>query len=162
MIYLKDLEEAKANADKIKKALTKIKKDKDKKKDSFFNDHHEKVFNKIDCLQCANCCKTTSPIFRDIDIKRISKKIRTSEKNFIEEYLYLDKDQDYVLKSSPCFFLDSDNTCRIYQDRPLACKEYPHTDRKNMYQIMDLTYNNALICPAVSNIVNHLISLNIK
>lgn len=162
MIYLKDLEEAKANTENIKKALTKIKKDKDKKKDSFFYTQHEKIFKKIDCLQCANCCKTTSPIFRDIDIKRISKKLRISEKNFIDEYLYLDKDQDYVLKSSPCFFLDTDNTCRIYQDRPLACKEYPHTDRKNMYQIMDLTYNNSLICPAVANIVNQLISVNFK
>ena len=107
----------------------------------------------MDCLSCANCCKTTSPIFRDADIRRISKHLRIKEGKFISDYLRMDEEQDYVLKSSPCSFLESDNTCSIYDVRPLACREYPHTDRKNMYQVLEITAENSLICPAVARIV---------
>ncbi|NBU47652.1 MAG: YkgJ family cysteine cluster protein, partial [Flavobacteriales bacterium] len=62
----------------------------------------------------------------------------------------------YVLKSSPCTFLGDDNYCNIYEVRPLACREYPHTDRKNMFQILDLTAQNSKICPAVSRIVQKI------
>jgi Fe-S-cluster containining protein len=161
MKYLEELNYAKENKETFKKILTKIQKDKNKKMDLVFSDLHDKTFRKIDCLSCANCCKTTSPIFRDIDIKRISKRLRQTEKQFVSENLRLDEDKDYVLKKSPCLFLESDNTCRIYEDRPLACREYPHTDRKNIYQIMDLTIVNAEICPAVSQIVK-TIQLNIE
>jgi Fe-S-cluster containining protein len=110
----------------------------------------------MDCLTCANCCKTTSPIFREVDIKRISKKLRMHVNQFIDTYLKVDEDKDYVLKTSPCAFLDSENYCTIYEDRPLACREYPHTDRKNMFQILDLTVRNTLVCPAVSDIMDRI------
>ncbi len=132
---------------------------KGKKLDVKFHAEHDKAFAKIDCLECANCCKTTSPIFRDIDIKRIAKKLRTSEKKFIADYLHLDEDQDYVLNSSPCSFLDLEtNKCTIYDIRPLACREYPHTDRKNMHQILSLTQKNMDICPAVVEIVEKIVN----
>ncbi|MDG1347479.1 MAG: YkgJ family cysteine cluster protein [Crocinitomicaceae bacterium] len=132
---------------------------KGKKLDQLFHTEHDKAFAKIDCLDCANCCKTTSPIFRDIDIKRISKNLKTSEKNFISNYLHLDEDKDYVLNSSPCAFLDQDNNkCNIYEVRPLACRDYPHTNRKNMHQIMDLTQKNLDVCPAVIEIVDKIVN----
>ena len=77
--------------------------------------------------------------------------------SFTEKYLKLDEDNDYVLKSSPCSFLNEDNTCSVYDFRPLACREYPHTDRKNVLQIMDLTINNTEVCPAVARIVEKII-----
>lgn len=138
------------------KQFTNWKKKKPKDLDSKFHSNHVRVFSKVDCLKCANCCKTTSPIFRDVDIKRIAKALKTNEKMFIQNYLKLDEDNDYVLKSSPCTFLNLDNTCSIYEIRPLACREYPHTDRKNMYQILDLTLLNAEICPAVSKILENM------
>ncbi len=79
------------------------------------------------------------------------------ESKFISDFLMRDEEDDLVLKSSPCFFLNDDNTCSIYEFRPLACKEYPHTDRKNMHQILDLTLKNASICPAVAGIINELV-----
>lgn len=132
---------------------------KGKKLDAVFHSEHDKAFREIDCLLCANCCKTTSPIFRDIDIKRISKHLKTSEKLFVENYLHIDSDNDYVLNSSPCTFLDLEsNKCSIYDIRPLACKEYPHTDRKNMHQILNLTHKNMEICPAVMKIVEAVLA----
>ena len=117
---------------------------------------HESEFEKTDCLQCANCCKTTSPIFTTKDIERISKSFRIKTRQFIDTYLNLDADSDYVLKSSPCTFLAADNTCNIYDVRPKACREYPHTNRKNFEKISDLTLKNVAICPATFNIVEAL------
>jgi len=123
------------------------------KLDPMFQEKHDEAFKSIDCLDCANCCKTTSPIFRPVDVKRLSKSMRMNESRFIDEYLRIDEDNDYVLKTAPCPFLDLEsNKCNVYENRPLACREYPHTDRKNMYQILDLTLKNLMVCPAVVKI----------
>jgi Fe-S-cluster containining protein len=152
MIYKDLLAQADEEFQENKKLVQKFKKSNHRELDNSFHKEHEKVFKKIDCLACANCCKTTSPIFRDIDIKRIASKLKMPIGKFIDNYLKVDEDKDYVLKQSPCSFLSSDNTCDIYEDRPLACREYPHTNRKNMYQILDLTLKNSQICPAVISI----------
>jgi Fe-S-cluster containining protein len=114
------------------------------------------MFAKVDCLDCANCCKTTSPIFRDIDIERIAQHLRIRPSELTQKYLHIDEDGDWVLNQSPCTFLDEENKCRIYEVRPKACREYPHTDRKNMSQILDLTYRNTLVCPVVAKIVDNI------
>ncbi|MBS9525146.1 YkgJ family cysteine cluster protein [Litoribacter ruber] len=117
-----------------------------------FHREHENSFREIDCLSCANCCKTTSPIFISTDIERISKTLKMKTGEFIDTYLRMDEEGDYVLQKSPCSFLLDDNTCLIYEDRPKACREYPHTDRKNMTGILALTLRNTLVCPAVLRI----------
>jgi len=148
---------AKQREEQIKHHFRKWSKSKPKNLDAIFHSEHKQVFKKMDCLTCANCCKTTSPIFRDADIRRISKHLKMKETQFISNFLKIDEDQDYVLKSSPCQFLGEDNYCNIYEVRPLACREYPHTNRKNMFQILDLTAQNTKICPAVSMIVQKLL-----
>ncbi len=157
--YSQLLEEVANNKIEIAKKFKTGAKKKSKKLDELIHPIHHAVFQKMDCLKCANCCKTTSPIFRDVDIKRLAKYLRMTENNFIKDYLKIDEDKDYVLQSSPCTFLDDDNTCRVYEHRPLACREYPHTDRKNMFQIVDLTIKNLDICPAVGMV---LIEINEK
>jgi Fe-S-cluster containining protein len=78
------------------------------------------------------------------------------ESQFVSAYLKMDEESDYVLRQSPCAFLGNDNKCSVYEHRPLACREYPHTDRKNMIQILGITEKNTLICPAVSTIIEEL------
>jgi len=114
---------------------------------------HEEVFAKTDCLNCANCCKTTGPLWSERDKERVAKHLRLKTGEFESEYLRLDEDGDWVLQQLPCPFLESDNACAIYEIRPKACREYPHTDRAKQAQILDLTAKNALICPAVGEIV---------
>lgn len=133
-----------------------LKRRKSKNLDDNFHELHEEVFAETDCLQCANCCKTTSPLFTDRDIERVAKALRMKPADFIAEYLKIDEDGDYVLRSAPCPFLDGDNYCSVYKDRPTACREYPHTNRKRMVQILDITFNNTLICPAVLAITEKL------
>jgi len=134
----------------------KLRKKTPKNLDAIMEKLHDEEFKKSDCLQCANCCKTTSPIFTKKDIERISKSFRIKTRQFIDTYLNIDEDQDYVLKSSPCTFLADDNTCNIYDVRPKACQEYPHTNRKSFEKISDLTLKNLAICPATFNIVEAL------
>ncbi|MCR9173072.1 MAG: YkgJ family cysteine cluster protein [bacterium] len=156
MEYQHLLDEHLKNKAERSKYIRKIKKKRPKNLDQVIHDQHEKAFEEIDCLKCANCCKTTSPIFRDVDIQRISKKLKMSPEAFENTYLRKDEEEDWVLQSAPCTFLQPDNTCFIYDIRPQACREYPHTDRKRMIQIMDLTLKNAEICPAVSQILGKL------
>jgi Fe-S-cluster containining protein len=153
MKYEQDLENAKEHEEELKVFLKRVIKKKPRNLDDKFQDAHEKAFEKIDCMDCGNCCKTTSPIFRDIDVKRIAKKFKCSTKEFENNYLQRDEDDDLVLKTAPCTFLDEDNSCSIYDMRPQACREYPHTNRKKVVQVMELTEKNMLICPAVSRIL---------
>ena len=117
---------------------------------------HEEVFGVTDCLKCANCCKTTSPIFYEKDIARAARSLRMKPGEFTANYLKLDEDQDYVPNTIPCPFLQADNHCGIYEDRPTACREYPHTNRRKMHQILDLTLRNCMVCPAVLEITQKL------
>lgn len=155
-----DLEKFKSDASNRardnKKFLSGLKKQNPRELDEVFHTAHDNVFEQTDCLQCANCCKTTSPIFYSHDIERLSKALRLRPADFIEQYLRVDEDRDYVLRSSPCPFLQDDNYCAVYDSRPKACREYPHTDRKKIFQIMDLTYKNTLVCPAVLKIVDRV------
>jgi Fe-S-cluster containining protein len=139
-----------------KKFLLGLKKRNPREVDDWFHSAHEEVFNTLDCLACANCCKTTSPIFYSTDIERVAKSLRMKPSEFIEKYLRVDEDKDYVLKSSPCPFLADDNYCSVYENRPRACREYPHTNRKKMVQIMELTHKNTLVCPAALEIVERI------
>lgn len=149
------LEEARRNVKGNKKLFNRLAKR--KKIDEIFHTLHDDIFSKTDCLTCANCCRTTSPIFRDVDIERIAKHLGMRVAEFTDKYLRFDEDRDWVLKSSPCSFLDlEDNTCSIYDFRPKACREYPHTDRKNMNQVMDLTFRNTMVCPAVAEMAERL------
>lgn len=132
-----------------KKFLDGLKKKPPKNLDYLVQEVHEEVFEEIDCLECANCCSTTGPLFTEKDIERISKFLRKKSSDFEAEYLRVDEDGDKVFQHLPCSFLCQDNMCSIYEHRPKACREYPHTDRKKIYQINNLTIKNALICPAV-------------
>ena len=139
-----------------KKYFDKLKKKPPRDLDYVMQEIHNSEFKKTNCLKCANCCKTTGPLFTLADIERISKHFRQKPQQFIDQHLKIDEDQDYVLKSVPCTFLDNENYCMIYDVRPKACREFPHTDRKKFQQISNLTLKNVEICPAAYNIVEEM------
>lgn len=156
MEYEKDLHDAERNRQKNEATLTALKKQRPKNLDDQFHELHYEVFEEVDCLKCANCCKTTSPLFLEPDIERLARVLKMKVSDFIQTYLRKDEEGDFVLQSAPCPFLAADNYCLVYENRPKACREYPHTNRKRMYQILDLTFKNTLVCPAVSRIVSKL------
>lgn len=144
---------AKDKHNENKKFFAKLKKKPPKNLDYVMQELHDNEFEKTDCLTCANCCKTTGPLFTNKDIDRIAKHFRQKPQQFINQYLRIDEDNDYVLQTVPCTFLGADNYCSIYEVRPKACREFPHTDRKKFQQISNLTLKNVAMCPAAFNIV---------
>jgi hypothetical protein len=122
-------------------------------------DLHEQAFEKIDCLQCGNCCKGYSPRFKTPDIKRISKYLKMKEGDFINRYLFVDSEGDYVLKTKPCSFLGADNYCSIYDVRPSDCARFPYTDEDVLLKRQSLTLKNSSFCPAVYFVLEKLIEV---
>ncbi|HVM90251.1 MAG TPA: YkgJ family cysteine cluster protein [Puia sp.] len=118
---------------------------------------HDEAFKKINCLQCANCCKNYSPRFKTPDIKRISRHLKMKEGDFIETYLRLDEDGDYVVKATPCPFLGSDNYCSVYETRPSDCRRFPYTDEDIIIKRQSLTLKNSTFCPIVYYVLEKLI-----
>lgn len=155
--FLKQLlQRAKDTHIETKKFFLKLKKKPPKHLDALMMELHEDEFSRTDCLSCANCCKTTGPLFTDKDVERISKYLRQKPQQFITNYLRIDEENDLVLQKVPCAFLGHDNYCSIYDVRPKACREFPHTDRKKFQQITHLTLKNVGICPAAFNIVEEM------
>lgn len=127
------------------------------KMDTVVHQLHNQVSESMDCLACANCCRTLGPAIYDKDIERISKTLRIKPSEVVSNYLKVDEDGDYVFKSMPCPFLMNDNYCSIYESRPKACREYPHTDRRNFEQIYKLTVKNTSTCPIAYEVLWELI-----
>ena len=117
---------------------------------------HEEAFQKINCLDCAACCKNYSPRFKTPDLKRISKHLGMKESQFIDQYLKVDEEGDFVVKSSPCPFLGSDNKCSIYEVRPSDCARFPYTDEDVIIRRKALTLKNASFCPATFYVLERL------
>lgn len=152
-------EELKKEAEKfLPSFLAYYKKNKKKleKADNEVHALHEKYSAEIDCLQCANCCRSLGPAIYDKDIERIAKTLRIKPSEVVEQYLRVDEDKDYVFQSMPCPFLMPDNYCMIYENRPKACREYPHTDRKKFAQIYKLTVKNTTTCPIAFQVLKEL------
>lgn len=110
-------------------------------------DLHEEASAKVDCLQCANCCKTYSPRFKTPDVKRISRLLQLRESDFIEKYLKVDEEGDFVVKTLPCPFLGEDNFCSIYEDRPSDCRRFPYTDEDFIIKRQPMVLKNSSFCP---------------
>ncbi|HVK97366.1 MAG TPA: YkgJ family cysteine cluster protein [Flavisolibacter sp.] len=121
-------------------------------------DLNEEAFQKVDCLQCAACCKNYSPRFKTPDVKRISKHMGMRESVFIETYLRVDEDGDFVVKSSPCPFLGADNFCSIYEERPSDCRRFPYTDEDVLLKRQQLTLKNSSFCPITFYVLEKLTS----
>ena len=119
------------------------------------------VWKEVDCLSCANCCKTMTPTFNPEDIRRISAHVNMSAKAFKEKYLYKDKrDGDWMNVKQPCQFLNlTDNKCSIYEVRPADCSGFPHHDKKKMNDYVHVYKQNVEYCPATYKWVEKIMEL---
>lgn len=116
------------------------------------------VWQEVDCLTCANCCKRMTPTFTTKDISRISKHLKMRPKDFKERWLnYEKKDKDWVNKTQPCQFLDlTTNMCSIYEVRPDDCAGFPHLNKKKMLDYMHVHRQNVGYCPATFKMVEKM------
>ena len=159
-VEYKNTDELKILTDQSRKETTaflkKLKRKKRNRLDAIVHDLHVKAFSEFNCLDCANCCKTIGPRLSDKDIEKLAGHTKMKPSEFMGKYIYQDEDNDYVFREKPCPFLAVDHYCLVYDQRPKACREYPHTNRKRFYQILDLTHKNCETCPIVFEIMEEL------
>ena len=136
----------------LKAIVSKLKRANPRTLDDIVHPLHFELFEIVDCLNCAACCSSLGPAIKDIDIQRMAKHLKIKPSELTDKYLKVDEDGEYVFKLMPCPFLQDDNKCSVYESRPMACREYPHTNRKNFYQIIDLSVKNVKICPVVAGV----------
>lgn len=145
------------NKSAFKRFLTKLEKNPPRKLDAIAVETDREVWAETDCLQCANCCKTMSPTFTGVDIKRISKHLNQTEEEFRKKWLYRDRNKDMINKLQPCQFLNlEDNKCSIYEVRPKDCSGFPHHTKRRMIDYMHVFKQNVEYCPATYRLVEKM------
>jgi Fe-S-cluster containining protein len=119
----------------------------------------KEVWKEVDCLSCANCCKTMSPTYTIKDVKRIAQHLKMSESAFREKWLYKDRTGDWMNKKQPCQFLDlQTNMCTIYSVRPRDCAGFPHHSKRKMTDYMHMYKQNIEYCPATYKLVEKIMA----
>ncbi|MBX2887556.1 MAG: YkgJ family cysteine cluster protein [Ferruginibacter sp.] len=115
------------------------------------------VWKEVDCLTCANCCKTMTPTYNTKDIKRIARHIKMTPEVFSKKYLRKDRDGDFVNKTQPCPFLNlKDNKCSIYTVRPDDCRGFPHLSKKKFVEYAHVHKQNIDLCPATFKMIEKM------
>jgi len=110
---------------------------------------HTETFDEIDCLACANCCKTMTPTYTKTDVNRIAKFLKITPKEMNDKWLTVDSDNgDIINKSTPCQFLKKDNKCSIYEVRPADCSGFPHFKKREILDYTHVFNENLHRCPA--------------
>ncbi len=143
---------------KLRRFLTRLEKHPPKDLDRMAVLVSKAVWKEVDCLGCANCCKTMSPTFTVKDVKRISTHLGMPPLEFREKYLYLEKkDNDWMNRQQPCQFLDlSNNMCSIYEVRPADCAGFPHLSKRKMVDYIHVHKQNVQYCPATFKMVEKM------
>lgn len=145
------------NRRRLRNFLTRLEKKKIRGLDNLVAAADKKVWKEVDCLGCANCCKTMSPTYTKEDVKRISNHLEMTEKAFREKWLYKDKSGDWMNKTQPCQFLNlQTNMCSVYSVRPRDCAGFPHHTKRKMTDYMHVYKQNIEYCPATYKIVEQI------
>ena len=114
------------------------------------------MWKEVNCMECANCCKTMTPTFTKADVKRIAAHLEMKPKEFMDKWLVKEEDTgDWINTTQPCQFL-KDNMCTIYEVRPADCAEFPHHNKKPFDLYNDTFKNNVIHCPATLILVDKL------
>ncbi len=110
----------------------------------------KEVWQKVDCLSCANCCKKMTPTLTKVDQQRIADHLGLDLNAFRKKYIVYDKEaKDWHMQQQPCVFLDQKtNMCSIYEIRPDDCRGFPHLVKKPMDSYVYIHKQNIKYCPA--------------
>lgn len=156
----KFIRKASKSKTRLRRFLTRLTKDPPRKLDLLIAQSEKEVWTEVDCLSCANCCRSMTPTYNLADMKRIAAHLGMSLRAFQDKWLYQEKGTgDWLNRSTPCQFLDlADNKCSIYDVRPADCAGFPHLPKKKMVDYMHVHKQNVEFCPATHNLVEKLMA----
>ncbi len=144
------------NKKSLRAYINKLAKAKPRNLDATIKVLEKEVWKEVDCLSCANCCKTMTPTFTPKDINRISKHFNQTPKEFYKKWLKKERNGDVVNKIQPCQFLNlKDNKCSIYAIRPEDCSGFPHLSKK-FIDYDHVHKQNIEYCPATYKLVEKM------
>jgi len=142
----------------MRRFLSKLVKNMPRGLDKLAAEADKEVWGEVDCLICANCCKTMTPTYTAKDIRRIARHTGLTVSEFKKKWLHKEKSTgDWLNRSTPCQFLDlSTNKCSVYHIRPKDCSGYPHHNKKRMADYIHVHKQNIECCPATFRFVQRL------
>jgi Fe-S-cluster containining protein len=114
----------------------------------------QNVEEQIECLECANCCRTATARLVDRDIDRVAKAAGMKRDRFLRECTEMTEDEGRILKRTEagCIFLNG-NECLVYEGRPASCEDFPHLVRGpgSLMHRMWAMAERATYCPITYN-----------
>lgn len=114
---------------------------------------NDEVAAKIDCTQCANCCKTNHPLWDETDLGRLALCLKVPADVLKKDMQ--EQDGALAFPEQPCRFL-KDNKCSVYVYRPNDCSEYPHLHKDGFLERSIGVIENYSCCPIVFNVLGQL------
>lgn len=140
--------------------LNRIRRNPPQRLDSLAEKVNNEIWHEVDCLACANCCKTMTPTYTAKDIKRISSYLGMTVSEMKGKWLKKDKEGDWINKTNPCQFLDPEtHFCNVYEVRPADCAGFPHLAKKKMVDYLHVHKQNVDSCPATFKMVERMMYL---
>ena len=138
--------------------LNRLKKDPPRKLQSIAIKAASNVWDEIDCLSCANCCKTMTPTYTSADIKKIASYLQISTGEMKKKWLKKERGTgNWLNKTTPCQFLDlGTNKCKVYEVRPADCAGFPHLTKKKFVDYLHVHQQNLDECPATFRMVERM------
>lgn len=125
--------------------------------DKKVNRLHRELFANYDCSKCRNCCKGFHGSIPAEDLEKDAKYLKLDVAEFKRKFLEKDDAEgNYITRHTPCDFLQLDGSCRLGECRPVACKEYPHTNKPDRIESLISMLDNAEVCPVVYEIIERL------
>lgn len=109
----------------------------------------QKYFALIDCKACANCCRSLHAEFKKSELLSIAQTLGQSIKAFDKQFMSEGK------VNPPCPMLDG-KLCSIYENRPEACRSYPHLEKPRFTSRLMGVIDNVAICPIAFNAFEEL------
>lgn len=110
------------------------------------------TITKFECTGCGECCNI--PVLNTEDVRRIAVNQKLDPFDFIEFRGDLIHPNSRTVKGTSvegvlvlkqneertkCLFLNNENKCDIYEDRPMICQMFPYTptyiEKKHTYEI---------------------------
>ena len=109
----------------------------------------KKYFALIDCMQCANCCRSLHIEFKKSELHAIAKTLGQSINAFRKQYMSEGK------VNPPCPLLNG-NQCSIYENRPDVCRSFPHLEQPEFTSRLIGVIENVATCPIAFNAFEEL------
>ena len=110
------------------------------------------VSSKIDCRQCAHCCRELAASLGREDITRLAQAEGITPEQLERKYLdKTDEPDRFLIRQKPCPFLDG-KLCRHSHVRPESCVEFPFLHKPDCTTRSMMALWNLPYCPIVYNV----------